>query len=206
MKTLFAKPKFYFIAIVPLLLATAVLKVDCPVCHGQGSVNGSNNMGTVHVVAVEGRIIDSMQDACTGYIVTKARPYITAYNLGTDDANGWLTVDLFNMDTGESLAKQYLPVTVGANTTVILNSLVVFAFYSADIPPKHLDIKIETLTGTVPCTVCDGSGKVSLNTSFLANTFENQLVAEIQTEIEFGPDLRYGEPGSQEWLDWHELA
>lgn len=205
MRNFFAKPKFYFLAVAPLLLATAIFKVDCPVCHGQGSVIGSNHMDTVRIVSVEPRVISSIQDACTGYIVTKARPVITAFNLGLHDAEGWLTVNLVNTETGEYLAKQYLPVTVSTNTTVILDSLVVFAFYSADIPPEYLDVKVEPLTGTVSDPTCNGSGKVSINTSFLASAFKDQLVSTVQSEIEFGPDLSHGEPGSPAWLAWHEL-
>ena len=204
-RALFAKPKFYFLAIAPLLLATAVFKVDCPVCRGQGAVVGSNHMDSVRILAVESRIIDSIQDACTGYIVTKACPFIKAYNLSTDDAEGWLTIELINTDSGELLAKQYLPVKVAAEMTVSLDSLVVFAFYSADIPPNNLDITVSALTGTVPCAACNGSNKVNFNTYFLAKAFKNKLVYETVQATPFGPDISHGEPGSREWMDWNEI-
>jgi len=205
MMNLFAKPKFYFLAIAPLLLATAIFRIDCPVCFGKGSVEGAKNMDTVRIVAVEPRILDSLQDACTGYIVTKARPHITAFNMGFEDSEGWLTVMLVNTDSGEILAEQYLPIAISTETTVVLDSLVIFAFYSADIPPKHLDLKIETLTGSVPDTTCNGSGKVGLNSYFLASAFRSKLMTEIRSEYDFGPDLSHGEPGSKEWLDFYEL-
>ncbi|MCL2150244.1 MAG: hypothetical protein FWH51_04890 [Dehalococcoidia bacterium] len=205
MKTLFAKPKFYFLAIAPLLLATALFKVECPVCQGHGSVVGSVNMDAVRILTVESRILDSQQDACTGYIVTKAVPYITAFNIGDEDAEGWFVMDLLNLNTDEHLASQYVAVKVAANTTVILDSLVVFAFYSADIPPQHLAIKVEPLVGAVPDTTCNGSGQVNLNAYFLASAFKDRLVAEVKSSVEFGPDLSHGEPGSKEWLAWNEL-
>lgn len=207
MKNLFAKPKFYFLAIAPLLLATAIIKVDCPTCHSQGSVVGSNYMDAVRIVSVEDRIIDSLQDACTGYIVTKARPVISAFNVGSNDATGWLAIELINTDTNEHLAKQYLDVRVSGSTTVVLESLVVFAFYSSDIPPQHLCLEVSPLTGTVPDPICNGTGKVSINSYFLAQAFNQQLFTSIQNEIEFWPeDLSHGAPGSKEWMDWNEIS
>ena len=206
MKALFTKPKFYFLAIVPLLLATAIIKVDCPTCGGHGLVVGSSHMDAVRIISVEDRILDSTQDACTGYIVTKARPYITANNIGANDAEGWLTISLINTDNNECLAERHVPITIAATTSTVLNSLVVFAFYSADIPPKHLTLKVEALTGELPCPMCNGGGKTSLNTSFLANAVEAHVNTEIQSAVEFGPDLSHGEPGSKEWMDWWELS
>jgi hypothetical protein len=205
-KALFSKPKFYFLAIVPLLLATALIRVECPVCGGAGTVSGSANMDRVHIVSLESRILSSTQDACTGYVVTKARPVITLFNVGTEAAEGWLTVSLMNAENGEMLAERHMAVEIGAEKTVVLDSYVAFAFYSADVPPENLDIKAEALTGSVPDPVCGGSGKTGLNTYFLARAFKERLVSTVQTEIEFGPDLSHGEPGSKEWLDWWELS
>jgi len=205
MRALFSKPKFYFLAIAPLLLATAIIQVDCPTCHGQGSVVGSNHMDSVRIISSESRIVDSIQDACTGYIITKAYPIINAYNFHTEAAEGWLTVQLVNLETNEVLTSSHLPVHVEGEAHVMLNSLVVFAFYSADIPPKNLDIRVEALTGTVPDNTCGGSGKVGLNVYFLARSFKTRLVSETVQSTPFGPDLRYGEPGSEEWLRWNEL-
>jgi hypothetical protein len=104
-------------------------------------------MDKVKIVSVESRILDSIQDACTGYIVTQARPIITVFNLGTEDAEGWLTLTLVNMETGEDLAERHLAVKVSAETTAVLDSSIAFAFYSADIPPDDLEINVTTFTG-----------------------------------------------------------
>ena len=205
-KALLSKPKLYFLAIAPLLLATALIKVECPVCYGEGSVVGSVGMDRIHIVSTESRIIDSIQDACTGYIVTQARPIITVFNVATESAEGWLELTLVNADTGDKLATRHVPVTISGESTVVLNSLLAFAFYSADIPPENLEIVAEPLTDTVDDPVCNGSGRVSINTYFLAKAFKDRLVSTVQLEQEFGPDLSHGEPGSQEWLDWWELS
>ena len=204
-KKVLTKPKLYFLAIAPLLLATALIRVECPVCCGTGCVEGSIGMEKIRVISTESRILDTIQDACTGYIVTKAHPIISFFNLGTEAAIGWLTVNLVNTDSGENLAQQYIPVTIDGNTTIVLDSNVVFAFYSADIPPENLDIVTEPLTGTVSDPVCNGSGRIGINTYFLAQQFKDRLVSAVKSEQEFGPDLSHGEPGSKEYMDWWEL-
>jgi hypothetical protein len=204
-RKLLSRPKLYFLVVTPLLLATALIKIECPVCDGSGSIIGSVGMERVIVVTMEDRIIDSIQDACSGYVVTKARPVITVNNIGSDVAAGWLKINLVNLETKEELAVQYLPVEVSPSATSVLQSLLVFAFYSADIPPQNIGLKAEPLTGTVPDTVCGGTGKVTLNSYLLARAYQDKLVSLVQSEHEFGPDLSHGEPGSQEWLDWWEL-
>ena len=75
---LFSKPKYYFIfpIVVAALFSTSLIQVACPVCGGAGVLSQSVGMQDVRVVSVDSRVLDSVQDACTNYIVTSADPII----------------------------------------------------------------------------------------------------------------------------------
>lgn len=199
--------KVLFFVIVIALMATAFIKVDCPICGGEGSIEGSHNMGLVRVLRTESRIIDSVEDACSGYIVTKARPVINLNNLGTQTAKGWLKIDLImHGNTAEPLATQYLAIELEGETVSSVQSLVVFAYYTGDLPNNDLDIKVSPMTGGITDTSCNGSGRVALNRYWLTSRFKKEITSEIQSQDTLEPDMTHGGEGSYEWLVWMELA
>ncbi len=199
--------KIIFFVIVIALIATAFIEVDCPICEGKGSIEGSHNMGLVRVLRVEDRIIDSVEDACSGYIVTKARPVIYLNNLGTDKAIGWLKVDLLmHGDTNKPLATQYLKIELEGETSSTVQSLVVFAYYTGDLPNNDLSLRVSPMTGGITDTSCNGSGKVAMNKFWLTKHFKEDIAYEIQEQETLEPDMTHGGEGSYEWLVWMELA
>lgn len=208
LRKIIGKPKTYFLVffIAPLLLSTALIQVQCPVCDGKGSIVSSTGMDGVKVISVEPRIISSVQDACSNYVITKARPTVSLMNIGEVPAQGWLKMHLVDVTTGQNLADQYLQVAADPQANAIQESLLVFAFYAADTPPENLGITAEVMAGDAPDLVCNGTGHVSLNTYLLARAYKEKLVLAVESQQNFGPDLSHGEPGSQEWLDWWELS
>ncbi len=199
--------KIIFFVVVIALVATAFIKVDCPICGGVGSIEGSRNMGMVRVIRTEDRIIDSVEDACSGYIVTKARPVIYLHNMGTETAKGWLKIDLLmHGNTEKPLATQYLGIELDGETSSTVQSLVIFAYYTGDLPNKDLSIKVSPMTGGITDTSCNGSGKVTLNKYWLTSRFKEDITSEIQEQEVLEPDMSHGGEGSHEWLVWMELA
>ena len=197
--------KIAFFTVIPILSLTAFIKVPCPVCAGNGTVEDASNMESVRVVSFQNRILDSVQDACTGYIVTKAVPVIILQNISDNEASGWLAVTLYNTGTNEDLTVQNLKVQVKGKASTTIDANIVFAYYSADIPAESLSLKVKPLIGAVEDITCKGTGRVTMNQYYLAKTFKDKLSTFVQETQEFEPDLSHGAPGSKEWLDFWEL-
>ena len=210
---IFSKPKYYFIfpVVVALLFSTSLIQVPCPVCGGTGTLTQSVGMTDIKVVSVESRILDSIQDACTNYIVTTADPVITVNNVGSETAEGYLVLHLIDLDTGETLISQNLAMKAGPNAVTTLQSKIAFAYNTIDTPTEDLEIQAEALIDNVPCLACDGTGKVSLNTYLLDKSYKDTFVTSTLNQQQYSSDQwtiingKVVQVGSQEWMDWMEL-
>ncbi len=191
----FAPPKFYFLAVVPLLLATALIRVPCPVCHGVGTISESQNMDDIYIMSVDSMIFGYTKDACSMYVLVKSRPQVYVSNRGEEVAKGWLKMDLIDIRTEQVLAVQFLAIEVSANSFSILNYPLAFGYYSAE-DPGDMDIKASILNDNAPDIACDGHGTVPLNAYPLINAFKERLVQEVTESQEFRPDPR---EGTEEW-------
>jgi hypothetical protein len=214
LRKLTAKPVYYFIfpVIVAALFGTSLIRVNCPVCGGTGTVAYSAGMDSVRVVSIEPRIISTKQDACTSYVVVKAEPVITVTDTGANDASGYLKLDLIDISTGQTLVSQHLAVKVPANAMTVLDTgTVAFAWESSDTPPEDMDIRASVVNEQVPCLVCGGSGKVGLSSYLLSKTYKDTFVSNIRSQSSYEPAdwiVVGGQRvlvGSKEWLDWMEL-
>jgi len=195
LRKLISKPKFYFLAIVPLLLATAFIQVTCPICGGRGTISESVGMENIRIVSSDARILSVTQDACTMFVVVKAKPNLTIANTGNTDAQGWLKMDLIDPHDNKVLASQYVAVEVAANTFANLEYPVAFG-YDAATAPSDIDIAVSVLNDNAPCVACQGTGKVPLNMFFLDKAYKNRLIQAVQAQQQFLPDQRIG---TEEW-------
>ena len=137
------KPEYYLIfpVVVAAFFSTSLIKVNCPVCDGAGTLCQSVGMADVTVVSSDSRILNSIQDACTSYIVTTADPIITVSNSGSQTAQGYLILNLIDTDTGKTLASQDMAVTADPNANTVLQSEITFAYNTTDTPPADMDIQ-----------------------------------------------------------------
>ena len=208
-----SKPKYYFIfpVLVVALFGTSLIKVPCPVCGGTGSLSQSVGMQDVQVVSVDARILGSIQDACTGYIVTHADPIIRVNNVGTETAKGYLVLNLIDSESGQTLFSQDLAITAGPNTVTVLQSEIAFAYNTLDTPPADLDIQAEVLLDNISCVACGGSGKVSLSTYLLTKSYKETFISNVLSQQQIGSgdwvviNGQNVQVGSKAWLDWMEL-
>ena len=208
------KPKYYFIfpVVIAALFCTSLIKVPCPVCGGEGTLSHSIGMENVRIVSIESRILSSKQDACTGYIVTRATPVFTVTNSGTEKAAGYLYLRLIDLKTGNTLISQHLAVEAAPNSLTVFESQIAFAYDTIDKPPEDMDIRAEVPLDNVPCIACDGRGKVSANSFLLTKSYKDMFISNVRSQSEYGPEdwvVVGGKRvlvGSKEWLDWMELS
>jgi hypothetical protein len=212
-RKLFSKPKYYIVfpLVVAALFSTSLVRVPCPVCGGTGSISNSFGMENVRILSFESRILSSRQDACTGYIVTRALPVSLLSNTGSQEAKGYLYLHLIDLTTGQTLQSQHLPVDVPGNATTQLDSQVAFVYNSIDTPVDDMEIQAEVVLSAVPCLACGGKGTVSLNAYPLTRSYKDTFINQIRSSAEYVPEdwvIINGQRvaiGSKEWLDWMEL-
>lgn len=214
LQKIFSRPKYYFIfpVVVVALFSTSLVKVNCPVCSGAGTLSQSSGMADVSIVSTDARILNSVQDACTSYIVTTADPIITVSNSGTETAQGYLILTLIDTDTDKTLASQDLAITVHPNAVTSIQSEITFAYNTIGTPTTDMDIQTQVYLNNVPCIACSGTGKVSLNTYFLIKSYKDTFISNVVSEQQYAPgdwtiiNGQRVQVGSQAWLDWMELS
>jgi hypothetical protein len=209
-----SKPKYYFIfpVVVAALFSTSFIQVPCPVCDGKGTIALSVGMDNVRIVSIESRIISTTQDACTSYVVVRANPIITVTNTSTEQATGYLKLNLIDLTTGNILVSQHLAVNAAPSALTVLQcDQFAFAYESVDKPPEEMDIQGEVVNENVPCLACSGTGKVSLNALLLTQSYKDDFITTTRSQSNYIVDdwtIINGQRvliGSKEWLDWMEL-
>lgn len=207
------KPKYYFVfpVVVAALFGTSILQANCPVCSGTGKLSHSIGMENVRIISLESRMLSSRQDACTGYIVTRAKPVFTVTNTGPEEASGYLLLHLVDLATGKILISQHMPVKAGPNAMTVFDSEIAFAYDTIDRPPEEMELQAEVVLDAVPCLACGGSGKISLNSFPLVKSYKDSFINKVRNSSEYSPAdwvVVGGQKvtvGSKEWLDWMEL-
>ncbi len=208
------KPKYYlaFPVIVAALLSTSIIQVPCPVCHGTGYLSHSVGMENIRIVSVDSRILGSTQDACSGYIVTRAIPIFTVTNTSSTEAEGYLALHLVDLDTNKTLSSLNLAIKVAPNALSVIESRLAFAYNTADIPPEEMAIQAEVSLDNIPCIACNGKSKISANLFPLISSYEDSFVNIVRSSSEYGAQdwVVIGgqrvQIGSEEWLAWMELS
>ena len=207
------KPKYYFIfpVVAVAIFSLSLIQLPCPVCNGTGVLSHSVGMENVRIVSIESRILSSRQDACTGYIITKALPVFTITNTGTETASGYLYLHLIDVETNQTLISQHLAIEVGPNALTVIESAIGFAYTTVETLPNEMIIKADVVMDAVPCIACEGKGKVNASTFPLTKSYKDTFISKVRSQSEYGPEdwIVVGGhrvmAGSKEWLDWMEL-
>jgi hypothetical protein len=168
--------------IVPLLLATALIDVPCPVCHGTGSIS-STGMENVSIVANSFTLKTSGDvHGCVEYRAYVYDVVLTLKNTSPDvDAFGYVMLGLVDNKDGKLLATQYSVVVVpkNAQNTVAFTT----TFTTSLDSPAATNVTAETVVTKRPCPVCGGTGKIALNRLPLVNLLNKSFTAGQQVEL-----------------------
>jgi hypothetical protein len=202
---------FVFLTLAAALFGTSLIQVPCPVCDGTGVISHSVGMENVRIASLESRVISSKQDACTGYIVTKAAPIINLTNTGSIKASGYLYLHLIDLSTGQTLISQHLAVEANPNALTVVESQIGFYYGTVESLPDSMDILAETVINDVPCIACEGKSKVGASSYLLTKSYKDTFISKVRSSSEYGLEdwiVVGGQRvivGSKEFLDWMEL-
>jgi len=181
----FQKKYLAFFTVVPLLLVTTFVDVDCPVCDGTGFVTNSLGMENVKIVDIESQEIGTMYHACGLFLMYGYEVSITLENQGDQDATGWLKMVLIDFEEGKPQDNQYTVVEVPANSAWEFKYSL--WFQSNHDERKVTEVQAAILTGEVPDETCDGTGKVALNQYPLVSNLKNQFQQLYVAEVPWAP-------------------
>ena len=180
------KKHIAFFTIIPLLVATALIKVPCPVCDGTGTISNTG-MGAVDVVSVRANATDIyLVEGCFNYRVYEYDVYLTLRNNSPDqDADGFVRLVLIDQIRGQILDDQIVVVQVPALSGMESTHSVVFLTLIDD--PQQVRVDAQELRNEVPDQVCEGTGKVALNYLPFYKATMDRLVAVQRIETIYKP-------------------
>lgn len=192
----FKKKYFAFLTVVPLLAITAMITVPCPVCDGTGVVNSLPDTEMVSILEIDADQLLGSGVPCGAYIVYKYGVAIRLLNEGSENAEGWLEIRLINANNVDNpiLDTQYVQINIPAEA-VVSNEYVV-SFGTVLVFQEGLEVQAEVVEGNVPDLICDGTGRISLNTWPLINGFKEQFTVVVQETQPYNPP---------QFIDWEEF-
>jgi hypothetical protein len=189
----FQKKYLAFFTVVPLLIVTTFVQVNCPVCDGSGIVSNSLGMEKVEIVEIESEEIGTMYHACGMFLMYGYKVNITLKNVGGEDAIGWLKMVLIDFEEGVPTDNRYTVVEVPAESAWEYEFSV--WFQSNHDEKRVTEVQAAILTGEVPDETCDGTGKIAMNTYPLINNLKDQFQELYRAEVPWVP------PAFWEWYD-----
>jgi hypothetical protein len=167
-----------FFGIIPLLLATALFRVPCPICDGSGSVS-STGMEGVTISKVESSTQSTSLQACANYRLYNMEITLTLYNSSDRDADGFVDLYLLDYSKGTILDNEFTVEEIPAGTEVTDTFNAYFKVEVDTTGPVSVTAGVEK--SGIPCKACNGTGKVALNAwpfynSMKANFTETQRI------------------------------
>jgi len=189
----FQKKYLAFFTVIPLLLITTFVEVDCPVCDGTGIVSNSLGMENVIIKDIESEEIGTMYHACGMFLMYGYEVKITLENQGGQDSIGWLKLVLIDFEEGKPTDNRYTVVEVPAKSAWEYDFSV--WFQSNHDEKRVTEVQAVVLTGEVPDETCDGTGRIALNTYPLINNLKDQFQELYKAEVPWVP------PSFDEWYD-----
>jgi hypothetical protein len=197
----FQKKYVVFLTVTPLLLATSLFYVDCPISDGTGTIESLPVMEDVKVLDYSTRAKTITTDACGLYRLYPYDVLISLVNESVEDAQGWLKLILRDTLVDRVIDEQYVEIDIPGLTALDAKYTVWFGHSlgsnTGTIETSgQLEIDVEVVVGDVPCLVDDGTGKVPLNTmlfiNYLRDTFDNIVRVE----------QAYNPPNVIDWEDF----
>jgi hypothetical protein len=192
----FQKKFIAFFGIVPLLLATAMVRVPCPVCGGSGSISSTGMANVTLVGEPTFALRTTWLVTCNTYRVYQMDVTLDLQNAGQDNANGFVSLDLIDVSSGKVLDAENVIVSVDAGQIAEQSVVATFIVAAVDDPQQAVHIVAIVRNGNVPCKACGGTGKVALNSWPLYNSikssykqteiFETPLLPPLRVDVEGG--------------------
>lgn len=180
-----------FLTIVPILMVTALVSVDCPICDGLGHMASLPAMEDVHIIEAKSEEIYVTRDACSVYMVYRYDVILSLVNEGQEDGQGWLKMTLKDNLAGLVVDTQYVAIDIPKQTVLDVTYSVWFGT-GLDLPGRT-EVEVEVVVGEVPDLVCNGTGRIPLNTLFFVRGLKDTFNRIVKVE------QRYHPPVAIEW-------
>ena len=90
-----------FLTVVPLLLSTALIQVECPVCDGTGYVHSTPGMEDVELVDIDSEEVEVIRDACGMFLLYHYVIDLEFKNQGYQDTIGYIKLVLVDFTEGK---------------------------------------------------------------------------------------------------------
>ena len=164
-----------------------MIHTPCPLCNGTGLINSSPALEYVEIIDYESEEIYVTRTACGPFIVYQYEIRLSLLNSGTEDAIGWLEMIHKDTLTDKVLDTQYVEVDVPSETFQIITYAVWFgAGYET---PGRTDVFTEVMLGEVADVICNGTGKISLNSFLIVNSWKDNLKNIAKEESTYKPPV-----------------
>ena len=174
-----------FFLMMPLLAGTSLAKLECPVCDGTGVLNSTPGMEKVELVSYDPQQIMVARDVCAQYVIYLYDITLKLNNDGTDATSGYARAILKDYVLGKVIDTQYLPIEIDGES--MIESRYEIGFQALLDEPKRAIVEVTLLDGSIPDTICDGTGKISLNAWLLADRFKESYQEISRVEHKFVP-------------------
>jgi hypothetical protein len=175
------KKFFAFFTVVPLLVASALIKVPCPVCEATGEV-ATSDMRWVSITDIQATSGGVYLAFCGVYRIYPTDITIELMNNGEEDASGYLLLSIVDYTKGQMLDGQYVMVNVPAGKQI---SAIYNIFFQTNVDdPTTVKVNAKVVAGEIVCKACGGEKKVSLNSLPLFSAMKDRMLkAEQTTEV-----------------------
>ena len=176
-----------FLAVVPLLTISALIKVDCPICNGTGNISSEQNWENVRLIEYKHKEGYVARNACELFILYKYDVTFVLANDGSETSKGWVKLVLKEYKKARIMDIQYLMAECPGETT-IESTYIVWFMTGLDVP-NETEVHVELVTGEIPDEICDGTGKVPLNTWFVIKFMKDRFRETLREQHEFRPPI-----------------
>ena len=199
-KTLFRKKYIAFFAVVPLLTLTGLIQVECPVCEGSGYVSGAPGMENVDIIKTEGseKFVSRDMNMCGMYVMYLYDITLSVANNGEEDTWGYVKLTLIDLKQGKVVDSQYVIIEIPADTALDVSFTVWFQS-KEDVRILRDEVRGEVVTDEVPDITCDGTGKIPLNSWFVANSLKDSLIELGRESVYYEPPPEF-DPFSEQYI------
>ncbi len=198
-KSRFPKKYVAFFAIVPFLLATAAVKVDCPIDGGTGMVSSAPGMENVVIINTESQWRAASRDlnTCGAYVMYLYDVTLAVVNKGPDDTWGYVKLTLVNLMEGEVVDTQYVVLDIPGEISMDVSYTIWFQS-EKDLQLLRSEVGATVIVEDVPDTTCNGTGKISLNNWPLVNALKNTLQELGRQQVYYEPTPEF-DPNTEQW-------
>lgn len=197
----FQKKYIAFFTITPLLLATALVQVDDPVCDGTGVVSSAPGMENVQLIDTESHWKYTSRDmnVCGAFVMYLYDVTLSVVNKGADDTWGYVKLVLVDLTRGEAVDTQYVVLEApgGGSSDV---SFTIWFQSKEDLRLLRSEVRVELIVEDVPDATCDGTGKIPLNSWLFINA-KKDILRELGREVkQYTPPPQF-DPGTEQWTE-----